>query len=305
MKHLGRYFTFCLVLFWLPQLGRAALNLVFDYTYDSLGFFSSETASGQAARARLEQAAGFFENGFLDSLTAISPKGVNSWSAVFTRPDDGTSTSIANLKVDANQLYIFAGGRDLPGATLGQGGPGGYSASGTSGWLDTVKARGQAGALGEASLQTDFGPWGGTVVFDNATNWNLDAAAPAAGQIDFLSVAMHELAHVLGFGIANSFKNLATELHMFTGAVATALYGSNPPLESNDAHWLNGTLYEGQQTAMGPSITSGTRNLFTALDWAGMADLGWEVLPILIPEPATWVMVALLMAMLLRRRSLT
>ena len=47
---------------------------------------------------------------------------------------------VNNLKVAANTIVIYVGGRsDLGGSELGQGGPGGFGASGTQAWLDTCE----------------------------------------------------------------------------------------------------------------------------------------------------------------------
>ena len=34
-----------------------------------------------------------------------------------------------------------------------------------------------------------------------------------------------------------------------------------------------------QEAAMDPTLSAGTRKYFTELDWAGLADVGWEVVP--------------------------
>jgi hypothetical protein len=46
--------------------------------------------------------------------------------------------------------------------------------------------------------------------------------------------------------------------------------------------------YLGQEVALDPSIAAGQRKHFTALDYAAMKDIGWQVSP--IPEGETWAM---------------
>jgi hypothetical protein len=138
----------------------------------------------------------------------------------------------------------------------------------------------------DPSTRTDFGAWGGVISFDTATSWNFSVGSgPAGSEFDFLSVAIHELAHLLGFGTADSWDNLVTGGE-FTGATATALNGGSSPLTNPAAdHYAAGTMFGGDEAAMTPSITIGTRKLFTELDFAGLDDIGWQVTP--VPEPTS------------------
>ncbi len=138
------------------------LNITFNYDFDTEGFFSG--TDGATRRATLEQAASFYENFITDNLLAI-PTGsvVNTWTAFFANPATGNQQSILDLTVAANSIIVYAGGRDLPSA-IGQGGPGGYTASGSSDFLELIKGRGQAGALTEPA--TDYSLWGGSITFD-------------------------------------------------------------------------------------------------------------------------------------------
>jgi hypothetical protein len=261
----------------IAQAERAdAIFFHFDYIYDSNNFFNT-----QAKKDLLEQKVASYFTPFTDNLTAINPgpSGFgfdNTWTAKFTHPGTGLEQSIANLVVPANTLIVYAGGRDLPGNTLGMGGPGGFSASGTSTFVNTVKARGQSGAL--ASTPTDFGGWGGAITFDTNATWNFSSASPSVGENDFLSVAIHEMAHLLGLGSAPSWDTYVSG-GQFIGTNSVASYGGNVPLYS-DHHWAEGTMstVKGvtQEAAMDPTITVGTRKLMTELDYAGLADVGWE-----------------------------
>lgn len=254
-----------------------AIFFHFDYTYDTNSFFNTQTK-----KDLLELTVASYFTPFTDNLTAIhpGPSGFgfdNTWTAKFTNPATGLEQSIADLVVPENTLIVYAGGRDLSGSTLGMGGPGGFSASGTSTFVDTVKARGQSGAL--ASTPTDFGRWGGSITFDTNATWNFTSNSPSGGQNDFLSVAIHEMAHLLGLGSAPSWDTYVSG-GQFTGTNSVASYGGNVPLYSGNSHWAEGTISTvnglSQEAAMDPSITVGTRKLFTELDYAGLADVGWE-----------------------------
>ncbi len=204
-------------------------------------FFTGENSSRQNL---LNAAASVFETRFQDNLTAISSSGSNRFDARFFQPDTGINTRLSNYSVAPDQIVVFVGSYNM-GGTLASGGPGGVAGGGSSAFLDNALSRGQAGAL--LPMQTDFGPWGGAISFNNNSNWYFDpditTDEPFPGKYDFYSVAVHELAHVLGFGGAPSFNNLSAG-GVFTGAAVHDLYGSNPPLTS-DGHWAAKLSYAG------------------------------------------------------------
>ena len=271
-------------LFAISQPALANIYITFDYRYDSSHFFTGENSSRQNL---LNAAATVFETRFQDNLTAITSSGSNRFDARFFQPDTGNNTRLSSYSVAADQIVVFVGSYDM-GRTLAAGGPGGVAGTGSSAFLDNALSRGQSGAL--LPIQTDFGPWGGAISFNNNSNWYFDPDVrtdePFANQYDFYSVAVHELAHVLGFGSAPSFNNLISG-GAFTGAAVNDLFGSSPPVTS-DGHWAPNLSYQGQAAAMDPSIATNRRSLFTELDYAAMQDIGWQVSP--IPEPETWTL---------------
>lgn len=270
---------------WLGTASAASayVTIQFDYTYDTSGFFAANPDAKKAL-----QAAGATISRLSDTLEAITPTISNTWMAQFSRPDTGADTTTTTLAVPQNTLIVYVGARALSGNTLGLGGPGGYvSASGSGAWYDTLFARGQMGAFDD--LPTDTGPWGGSIAFNSNPNlwyFGLSGRGVPANRSDFYSVAVHELAHVLGFGAASPYpEDYLTSWDTyasgatFTGPQAAALYGGNVPLDDT-GHWAAGvrSIVYGlaQDAAMTPSLTVGQRKRFTDLDWAGMTDLGWQ-----------------------------
>lgn len=252
----------------------SALSIIIDYSRDTNHFFDT-----QEKKDLFQLAADTYAARIIDDLTAISPSGSNTWAAEFTDPATGDTVQVQNLKVATDTIIVFAGGRDLSEDTLGVGGPGGYSAHGSSTWLATVGRRGQTGAAG--NHPTDFGPWGGSVAFDtNGTSWFFGVTTSGLGpnQADFLSVATHELGHILGFGTSDSFDTFVSGGN-FTGPKADAEYDfvGQPQLSDDDAHWADGTFDGNQEVAMDPSISLGSRKLLTNLDWAALDDFGWTL----------------------------
>jgi len=295
---MSRLLAFALMIATASPAG--ALTVTFDYTYDANGFFDS------TRKAVLDQAGSFFENHLADTLDAITSSGGNQFNPTFTNPATGNTTTINGYSVNADTLMVFVGGRNLSGSTLGQGGPGGYSVSGTSAFNDTVKARGEAGGL--TSPATDFGPWGGSISFDIGTSWYFDPNAATVETftgIDFYSVALHELGHVLGIGTAGSWEAPIVS-NQFTGTAAVAAFGDNVPVTSDHGHWsngVNGLWPDGtsHEAAMTPSISPATRKRFTDVDMGSLSDIGWEV--VAVPEPASFALVGGVVVLLLRRRT--
>ncbi len=280
-----------------------ALTIQFDYSYDSNNFFSDST------RKQILQAAGnFFASRITDNLGAITSSGGNHFNAKFDDPGTGNPRTIADFSVAEDTLVVYAGGRDLDGP-LGQGGPGGYSASGNQAFIDSIN-RGQG--LTQGSGATDFGPWGGAITFDTSgPNWFFDTSLDTDNDIpnsanDFYSVALHELGHLLGIGTSSSWGNQISN-GTFTGQNAVAEYGSNVPL-ANTGHWQEGIAStvdgQNQEAAMDPTLLAGTRKVFTDLDLAGLKDVGWQVQTSPVPlPPAVWLFGSGLAALMGFRRN--
>ena len=283
-----------------PALASANINIVFDYTYDTGGFF------GTTQKSILESAANVFESRITDELGAITSSGGNHYDFRFFDPrDPNQSLILSDRSVGNDELRIFVGASDLGGSTLGEGGPGGASALGSPAFIASLN-RGQTGV----ATQTDFAPWGGFLSFSNRTDWYFDSNTNTLESFsgpDFYSVAIHEISHVLGFGTSASWNRLVVNpaAHTYNGT-----YGGTQPLNSNNDHWLNGltSTINGSgsfETAMDPSILLGTRKELTDLDWNALRDIGWQVAA--VPEPETWAMLlaglAVVSAGVARRRS--
>lgn len=295
---------FGLLIFTAPSHG---IEIELRYDYDTAGFFNAP-----GSREALRAAADYFESILHDSLLAIEPANWpgNTWGARFSDPSTGTTVTIENLVVPANTLVVYAGGRNL-GGTAGQGGPGGRTASGfEQGWFDLLAARGQAGAL--ATPKTDFGPWGGAITFNTTMVWNFSTSGPVSGQVPFMTIALHELGHLLGIGTAPSWTAKVSGT-TFTGANAALAFGSNVPLQSGGGHWRddgscvgpnghnptnpNNVLSKAygqfgaphgfdQQVLMDPSSCSAGAyfKVMTDVDLAGLRDIGWQMEP-----PVKWI----------------
>jgi hypothetical protein len=251
-----------------PSAGPLRVRI--DYQFDATNFFQSNDR-----KALLQAALDGVVSRFSDTLSAIQPGGVDSWQARFKNPSTGVDTSLANLSIPANEILVFVGARAI-GVEAALGNRGGFSASGQQSFVDTVKGRGQSGAL--ANPQTDVGPWGGAIAFDTGRNWYFGTSISgiASNQIDFVSVAAHEFLHVLGFGTTQSFDTKIVN-SKFTGTMATQEFGAQVPMADAD-HFGNNITYRGVRPIMVPSINNAERLMPTRLDLAAMNDTGWQLI---------------------------
>jgi hypothetical protein len=252
-----------------------SITISIDYSFDTDSFFNT-----QAKRDLMQQAASVFSGVLNDSLTPITPGGIDTWTASFIDPATGSTRSVPNLNVPANTLIVYVGGGHLGGLTeAGRGGPGGYSASGDINWLNVVKARGKAGAL--STPATAFAPWGGSVTFDDSgfTNWYFGSSIAGLNstQTDFLSVAEHEFGHLLGLGTSDPWHADVTG-GLFVGVNAEAAYGGKAvPVNATGDHWAPGVQSGSGPALMDPVLLNGTRVVATSLDFAALKDIGWQV----------------------------
>ena len=312
-----------------------ALNVNFDFTYDTgtyqaadgsnvTGFFTrgvtyQDGSTGDQRRAALEAAASVYENAFSDTLTAITPTGgINSYNAIINNPSGDGTITLSNLALQQNEVRVYVGAEDVNAAAFA--GPGGAQVFQNTQFGSNVLSRGQGNTTG--SDATDYSLWGGSVTFDSnlsASGFNFDwhwntenTTGLTTSHVDFLSVAIHELGHVFGFGLADSFKNKVVEINgekFFNGANAVAAFGGQlVPLDSIAGHFREGLL--NNSLNLDPTITVGDRNLLQALDYAVFADIGWQVNPavlsaaVAVPTPtAAFSIYSMLSLLLFKRRT--
>jgi hypothetical protein len=290
----------------------SALDLVFDYRFDR-GFFTDALGAPIVERrAALDLAAQAYA-GLSDALAPIVPAGADTWSATFRHPSWSNffeTATVVDLAVPAGALVVFVGGSPSFSSVLGIAESGSAAARGSAGFVATVAARGQAGAL--ADTPSDFGPWGGSIWFNSAAAWHFGAGTAGldATRSDFLTTATHEIGHLLGIGAAPSWQALvrgAPGDYRFTGAAARGAHGDDVPLDAIAAHWAAGTTsFAGgvpQGTLMDPFTPRGARELLTELDLAGLRDVGWQLSPIPAPPGAPLLLAGIPLVAALARRT--
>lgn len=250
----------------------------FDYSYDSEGYFDVPER-----RLALETAGRLLER-YTDDLAAIEPTEANTWTAFFAKPDGSGQIFFPSIDVPENVVRVYAAGRPLPGR-LAQAIEMGAVGAGDSDWIDLVDSRGQSGVLD--AEPSDFATLGGSISFNSdfeEFDWHfgLETTELNANEFDFLTIAMHELLHLMGFGVAPSFAAQVNGNGQFIGEAAIAVgspTNENLQLDSVEAHWESGThgIWAGvsQEALLAPGIYPGRRTFPSDLDLAAMADVGW------------------------------
>ena len=300
----------------------AGFEIVIDYSFDSAvledgavsGFFNpsytyADGSTGLDRRIRMERAAAIVASNISDELLPVLPGPDDTLVIRFANPKDGGGHTILNPVLPADTIIIYAGGRNIGGATLGLGGMGYVDVTwGSPEFIDAGQHRGEgpSGSMGQPA--DEYGPWGGSVAFNTEivvefegapTNFDWHFGETTEGldlHYDFLTVAIHEIGHVMGFGTAESFDRYidvgGTPLgadNSFIGPQAMAVWGGPVPLEGDSSfplrspsHWLAGL--DEDSTVMDTTLRLGRRASMQSVDWAALADIGWDV--VLIPEPS-------------------
>ena len=308
-------------------------DIVVDTSQDGGYFGSNPTAFAalNAAVSDLNSVINFNLSPITNDIVTGSSGGstVNfDFSYNYGNPSTGSAVTIDNTRLAANEFRIFVGAMNLPGNTLGQGGPSGsgftvngststgnFQAAVDMAMMNDQHNRGSGptmstleGMIGDATFSFPIGPTVGALVFNSSvTNWQFDhTTAIEAGKNDFYSVALHEVIHSLGLGTSDTWDSLV-DGNNWTGSEVIAERGSGLNLIV-PGHITNGVmsarLSDGvmQEVVMDPDLTVGTRKLLTRLDVAFLRDLGYSTNVVAIPEPGSLLVVAMLGGIIAWRR---
>jgi len=312
----------CAIVF-LFALPLQAINITLDYQYDTNNFFGAGNpdgaTAGAEAKATLEAVADYYSGILTDTFSSIETPApfvgqfdtlTWQWSATFLNPQTGISTIRYDDIIPADEYRLYVGARSLSGNTLGFGGPGGWGFNPMSNGIGFTPSESAVinpindsflDAVENREETSGFANWGGAVTFDSdaGTNWHYDLLSqptPGSNDNDFFSVAVHEIGHALGLGTSNEWNDLISG-GFFFGSASQAENGSPVPLDcdvNGCGHWADGTssvIYgtaTSQEAALDPTITTEERKQLTALDAAGLTDIGWTLVPPVIYDPADY-----------------
>jgi len=195
-------------------------------------------------------------------------------------------------------------------------------------------------ALGFAGLDGAFGAADGTITFNSGFAFDYDNSdGVGAGLVDFETVALHELLHILGFmsivdvldgGGAASISFFTLDMFRFSAAntpTTTAQFTNNPrnfvpglAANTSDAanawamstgvvsgdgrqasHWRDDGITGIRIGVMDPTLAAGASYGLSAADIRALDLIGWD--NVAVPEPASLVLVGSgLMALVWRRK---
>lgn len=245
-------------------------NITFDYRFDSKGAFDAPER-----RAALEAAAAEWERIIEEDFEDI-PAGTEVLSRDPESPSEPGQTFVMDEPIDDLVIFVGFSAPDGPGGQLAESFP--------SAAIGSVSDPALSAKLSERYDGPDYEPWTAWLSFDEDEDWYYDATPETgddipAGQIDFISVAMHELGHILGFGTATAFFNLVDGQSQFIGTAAVAAYGGPVPLTASGFHLDPSVSSDGGRPLMDPSDASGERSTITSLERALFSDLGHQITP--------------------------
>ncbi|MGF1503089.1 MAG: DUF4214 domain-containing protein [Paracoccaceae bacterium] len=233
-----------------------SFDIVFDYRFDTDGFFDNPDA-----RAALEEAGRIWSSIIGDEFEDI-PAG-----ATFSVRNPATGNLVEVTTSEAiDDVVIFVAGTDRING-LGLAGPTGIDLEGdqfTSRVANDFRDEGPVG---------DYEPWAGQIAFRSTAAWSFALSGPQPGRVDFLTVALHEMAHVFGHGTNETYASQAGP-QGFTGPNAVAENAGPVPLTA-DLHVRDG--FRGGTVLMDPTVSVGERKTPTPLDLAMLADIGYEI----------------------------
>ncbi len=235
-------------------------DIKFDYRFDQFKFFTPER------REILNLAAKIWSSHIQDEFEPI-PAGETVKFSI-----DSIDREVT-LDQPIDDLLIFVSSVNLNPSelTLGEG---------------SYYAQYILGSDRENRIQgDDFEPWVGTIEFNSLAedSFYFDKTPTTDDdipfdQLDFLSLALHEIGHVLGFGTAPIFRQQITN-NKFIGTQSIKFNGGQPvPLDESGTHIRNKySLDPNSDALMDPVLTSGKRNLPTSLDLALLTDIGYNI----------------------------
>lgn len=252
---------------------NSTFSIQFDYRFDSSGFFRDHPER----QAILQQAAYEWTCHIGDEFADVPAGTTLHISNPVTGADE---TFAADAPID--DVLVFVGAANI--SNPAHGGPAAYYTVGSS--LDQ-----------RWNSTTNFEPWVGSITFDTSPTYSdgsslgwffdptpadaSDVASAGEGKEDLLSVAIHEIGHVLGVvggGSVNAFDRWRSGSY-FVGPSAVAANGGRSVLLIDDTHpdGYRGGFSQEVAMAYGGYTTVGHRVTPSNIDLGLLSDIGYMI----------------------------
>lgn len=261
-----------------------ALNIVFDYSLDTAGFFTPDK------RNTLDQVASIFENNLGNHRAALN-------NATFSLPNfsyteypnqpavayPGTAVHATGQSLAADTVRIYVGATDLYNTAVGLA------------WVGTLDGLGNG----------RFAGWGGALLFDTTTDYHsLDSYYQGQGKPNPYGNQTRARGWYFDSDIRSAESSGSSRLPVNPAAPAGAYFTlTNLDFATVAMHEMGHVFGLNHSATVGDNMyasTDGTRKLFTAGDWAAMAAGGWSVnslnpdlyavVAVPVPEPASYAL---------------
>ncbi len=279
------------------------MSFRFDYSLDDpavggSGFFHG---ANQDRRQLLDLAGRSLSRHLDDSFAAVPADDQLRWNMVLANPSPGAErVMLPGVPIAANEILVYVGARPYGGNQVAEAGFGFAGVTVQPGttltqqqfdqYVDLVRNRGQY--VGQDGSPTETSVLAATIGFDSQNDWSFEidpaaaAGTPGGTGTHFLSVATHELLHVLGFG--HRFANYQTpwdtlsDAEQFNGPRSVAANGNQPLRLDPGGHLSRDTLADGATPLSAATLLSvnnivGTAHL-TDVELTMLGELGYDVL---------------------------
>jgi len=292
------------------------VSIVFDYTYDTNGFFTSER------RTLMEKAAATLTTRMKGTTWARVDTSITggNYDLAFVNPSTLLISWSPNFVIPENQITVYLGAMDFTSSPFSL-----MKSSTGDGTTQLMSIRNVSGGIGTVlTSSTQYRPINATITFDLqgiqgfgagiTRQWHFDSdgdlntddrslSDPHYGDYsDFYTAAIHELGHVLGIHNPQVFStflafdtNFASAYlsqvqsdglggYVFTGPHARQLYynhiGQNIPLDvSTKCHWADGvrSMTADGWTSLTYESPQPFRHGFSELEFEALKDIGYTI----------------------------
>jgi hypothetical protein len=265
-----------------------AIDIIFDYTYDTSNWFGDEQ------RYIMDQAAYAFESRlgsetFGSLIPSTYGSGLDGTLTASNPVTGGTlNVSFGSLSTDgvlfgsADTITIFPGAGAASGGTLAW-------ASGITNpivpgdaWYDYIN--------NTRDTSTNYDSVGGTISVNHSYNWYFDTDLTdfdnTTNKFDFYSTMVHEIGHLMGFRDQSDAWDILYDdvTNTWIGTEGVAAYSGNPiPMDAaSKSHFNKSALNSAHvgckcHPVMDVSSGQNERASFSELDFAVLKDIGYSI----------------------------